>query len=250
VPSGHERVDDAVALISAATVGPVARGGEQVLVIQHEAPVGPGNLAGWLHERGIGWRLVEAREAVFPDGDWRAIVVLGSEESAYDDSLDWLRAEKAFLQPLVDGGVPVLGLCFGAQLLALLTGGTVRRAERTIRGWTEVRADDELLGGRWLSWHGDEILPPSGARVTARSATCVEAFEVGPHLGLQFHPEATDGIVAGWAEQDFGDGSEAERVHRETAAHLAEATDGAARIYDRFFRAALAPALASERLER
>ncbi len=221
-----------------------------MLVIQHEQSVPPGNLADWLDQRGIGWRLIEARQAHFPAGDWGAIVVLGSEASAYDDSLDWLRREKEFLQPLVDRGVPVLGLCFGAQLLALLTGGTVRRAGRTIRGWTEVRAEDELLGGRWLSWHGDEILPPPAAIVTARSATCVEAFEVGPHLGLQFHPEATDRIVEGWTEQDFGaSGGDAERVRAETGGHLPDATVGAARIYERFFTAALRLDPVSERLQ-
>lgn len=213
-----------------------------MLVLQHESTVGPGNLAHWLDAHGIAWRLVEARAGVFPDGRWAAIVVLGSEESVYDDSLGWLRAEKHFLQPLVDAGVPVLGLCFGAQLLAELSGGAVRRAERTIRGWTDVEADDPVLGGRWLSWHGDEIVPPSSATVVARSATCVEAFRVGPHLGLQFHPEATAGIVGCWTKQDFGATgfeAEAQRVEAGTATHLRDATDGAARIYESFFSAAL-----------
>ncbi len=213
-----------------------------MLVIQHEPAAGPGNLAEWLDGRGIAWRLAEARTGELPEGDWRAVVVLGSEASAYDDSLDWLRAEKRFLQALVNRGVPMLGLCFGAQLLALLTGGQVRRAERTIRGWTEVEAEDDLLGGRWLSWHGDEIEPPLAATVHARSATCVEAFSIGPHLGLQFHPEATEDIVAGWTEQDFGSlglEAEAQRVQAGTAVHLPAATDGAARIYGRFFSAAL-----------
>jgi GMP synthase (glutamine-hydrolysing) len=217
----------------------------QVLVIQHESGVGPGNLAHWLDEHAIPWQLVEARSAKYPDrDDWRAVVVLGSEESAYDDSLDWLRVEKDYLRPLVEAGVPLLGLCFGAQLLALLTGGEVRRAERTIRGWTDVAADEHVLGGRWLSWHGDEIVPPPAATVLAQSATCVEAFTVGPHLGLQFHPEVTEAIVEDWTEEDFGTAdlrAEADRVRAGNAENLDTATVGAARIYERFF----APVLAS-----
>jgi GMP synthase (glutamine-hydrolysing) len=216
----------------------------QVLVIQHEAGVGPGNLADWLDERRIPWQLVEARGARYPErSDWRAIVVLGSEESAYDESLDWLRTEKDYLRPLVQAGVPMLGLCFGAQLLALLTGGDVRRAEQVIRGWTDVSAEEEVLGGRWLAWHGDEIIPPADATVLARSATCVEAFTVGPHLGLQFHPEVTEGIVEDWTVEDFGTPerqADADRVRTGNAENLPTATTGAARIYDRFFAPVLA----------
>ncbi|BDZ45156.1 type 1 glutamine amidotransferase [Naasia aerilata] len=209
-----------------------------VLIVQHESTVGPGNLTGWLDAQRIPWQLADARASRYPERPWRAIVVLGSEASAYDDTLDWLRAEKAYLQPLVDSGTPVLGLCFGAQLLAVLTGGEVRRAAATIRGWTDVRSEEETLGGRWLSWHGDEILPASSAEVVARSATCVEAFRVGPHLGLQFHPEVTADIVAGWTEEDFGASgleAEASRVERDTASCLTDATVGAAAIYERFF---------------
>ena len=209
----------------------------QVLVLQHEPDVGPGNLADWLDEQEIPWRLVEVRSIRYPPvRDLRAIVVLGSEASAYDDTLAWVRAEKRFLQPLVDAGVPVLGLCFGAQLLALLTGGGVRRAASTVRGWTTVEADEDVFGGRWLSWHGDEIVAPSTSEVIARSATCVEAFTVGPHLGLQFHPEVTDPIVEGWTAEDARElGDEADRVRRDTARHLPDATAGAAKIYERFF---------------
>ncbi|WP_210507633.1 type 1 glutamine amidotransferase [Naasia sp. SYSU D00057] len=218
----------------------------QVLVIQHESSVGPGNLASWLNERDIPWQLVEARDARYPDrDDWRAIVVLGSEESAYDESLDWLRAEKEYLRPLVEAGVPMLGLCFGAQLLALLTGGEVHRAQQAIRGWTEVDADEDVLGGRWLAWHGDEIVPPPAATVLARSATCVEAFTVGPHLGLQFHPEVTEEIVEDWTADDFGTAElqpEADRVRAGNAENLGTATEGASRIYERFFAPVLTPA--------
>jgi GMP synthase (glutamine-hydrolysing) len=209
-----------------------------VLVLQHESTVGPGNLTTWLDDHDILWRLVEAPRAQYPAGPWRAIVVLGSEASVYDDSLDWLRAEKRYLQPLVDAGVPLLGLCFGAQLLALLTGGEVHRAPHTIRGWTDVRSADPLLGGRWLSWHGDEIVPPGTADILAQSATCVEAFSVGRHLGLQFHPEVTRDIVDSWTAEDFGAPGleeQARRVQRDTAACLTTATTGAAAIYERFF---------------
>ncbi|WP_210479858.1 type 1 glutamine amidotransferase [Naasia sp. SYSU D00948] len=217
-------------------------------MLQHEAAVGSGNLAAWLDDRGIPWRLVDARSGEFPEGSWSAVVVLGSEASAYDDSLDWLRSEKRFLRPLVERGVPVLGLCFGAQLLALLTGGQVRRAAQTVRGWTDVDADDDVLAGRWLSWHGDEILAPPRAVVRARSATCLEAFRIGRHLGLQYHPEVTAGIVDGWSAQDFGAASpQAVRVRVGTEENLPDATAGASRIYDRFFTAALT---ASDGLQR
>ena len=52
--------------------------------------------------------------------------------------------------------------------------------------------------GPWLAWHNDEVVAPPGASVLAANASGVQAYRVGPHVGVQFHPEVTPEIVAGW----------------------------------------------------
>jgi GMP synthase-like glutamine amidotransferase len=130
--------------------------------------------------------------------------------------------------------VPVLGVCFGAQSLAVALGGSVVRAARWERGWMAVATDDPDLvpSGPWFQWHEDAILPPPGATVVARTDLCVQAFTIGPHLAVQFHPEVTDIQVASWAT-DAEDPQRDELVAR-TRAELPAARARAAALLDRF----------------
>ena len=129
--------------------------------------------------------------------DWApcGIILSGGPNSVYGESVP--TADPALLEL----GVPVLGVCYGMQLLAQLSGGKVQRATRREYG----RAGVEVLGGRlfrgfgrgeetpvWMS-HGDHVdVPPPGYTVVARSDnTPVAAFEHDelPIYGVQFHPE-------------------------------------------------------------
>ena len=70
------------------------------------------------------------------------LVVLGSAAAADDDSLPWLGPERAYLDRSIELGVPVLGICFGGQLLARVLGGTVGRAARPERGFVPLTSAD------------------------------------------------------------------------------------------------------------
>jgi imidazoleglycerol phosphate synthase glutamine amidotransferase subunit HisH len=119
-------------------------------------------------------------------------------------------AEIEFLRGAVEHDVPVLGLCFGGQALALAAGGAVARSEPPEIGWIEVETSDpELIPpGPWLHFHYDLLAPPPGAEVVARSPAGPAAFVLKRSLGLQFHPESTPEIGAEWARLD------AERLER------------------------------------
>ncbi|MFT4087818.1 MAG: hypothetical protein QM658_11845 [Gordonia sp. (in: high G+C Gram-positive bacteria)] len=103
-------------------------------------------------------------------------------------------------------GVPMFGVCFGGQLLADVLGGSALPGLRPEYGFTPVQTDDPLLvgPGPWFEFHHDVIAPPPGARVVARTASGVQAFTSGPHLGVQFHPEATLECLRAWRRRPSG----------------------------------------------
>jgi GMP synthase (glutamine-hydrolysing) len=171
-----------------------------VIVIEHQESAPAGLLAEWLDERAIRWARLGATDPLPDPKAPAAIVTLGSEHSAYSPAPAWIGDELRFLAAALAQGTPVLGICFGAQALALAAGGRVARADRPEVGWVSPQSDVEQLRGPWLSWHDDAIDLPPGATELARSDGALQAFALGPHLGLQFHPEVTPAIWQGWAD--------------------------------------------------
>ena len=100
-----------------------------------------------------------------------------------------------------DAEVPILGICFGGQLLARVLGGQVVRSERPEIGWLPVSTLDSSLvtGGPWFQWHFDAFTLPPGARLVAEKGASVQAYTLGHGMGLQFHPEVTPEMVTAWA---------------------------------------------------
>jgi GMP synthase (glutamine-hydrolysing) len=174
----------------------------RALVIQHEGSAPGGYVTEWLEDRGA------TQEVLRIDSDGRAvdahgyelIVTLGSEASAFDDSVPWLARELALLRDAAHADVPVLGICFGAQMLARALGGRAMKSAQPEIGWLKIRTDEPSLvaPGPWLLWHFDTFEPPPQARLIADSPAGPQAYTVGRSLGVQFHPEATPEITASW----------------------------------------------------
>jgi GMP synthase-like glutamine amidotransferase len=131
----------------------------------------------------------------YPDPlDWDLIVPMGAPWSVNDPGVaSWVVPELAMLAKAHAAGVPLLGVCFGGQVLAAALGGGVERAPRPEMGWVDVRTDDpSLVGpGPWFQFHYDRWILPPGAVEVARSEVCSQAFVLGRTMGLQFHPEIT-----------------------------------------------------------
>jgi GMP synthase (glutamine-hydrolysing) len=142
-------------------------------------------------------RSVDDLPAVDP---FDVLVVMGSSRSAYDDTVSWLAGELDYVAEAVRRHTPVLGVCFGGQLLARALGGSVARAPEPEMGWAEVDTDrpDLVSAGPWMNFHFDRFTPPPGATEIARTDLASQAFTVGPHLGVQFHPEMTRDVIDTW----------------------------------------------------
>lgn len=134
--------------------------------------------------------------------DFDVVVPMGAPWSVYDDETVgmWVHDEITFLRAAHDCGVPVLGICFGAQALAAALGGAVIPATEYEIGWTVVDSDrpDVVPPGPWFQWHGDRWVLPEGIRAFARTARAEQAFSCGRSLGVQFHPELTPTMLDGW----------------------------------------------------
>lgn len=179
-----------------------------------------------------------------------AILVGGSPLAAYDwEAHAFLREEAAFLRRAADAGLPLLGVCFGAQFLAHLLGGRAYRAPRAELGagtvhLTEDGRRDPVLAGcpptlDVVQWHGDSFDPPPGAVLLARGdAIRNQMFRVEHVVGIQFHPEVTEVEVTAWADADPA-GVTAAGKSREGVAAECRALDAAmdrfaARLLDNF----------------
>jgi GMP synthase (glutamine-hydrolysing) len=184
--------------------GPEPAVTDRLLVIEHGAYAPAGLLGEWAADRGLAVHTV-ALHAGEPlpaaVSGYRAGVSLGSSHAAYDDTVPWLAGELAFLDRLLAAEVPVFGICFGAQVLARVLGARLYRMGAPEIGWVRTPGGCPAMPeGPWLSWHYDAFDLPSGAAELSANEVAAQAFSVGPHTGVQFHPEATQPIARSWVE--------------------------------------------------
>jgi len=176
--------------------------------------------------RELGHDLVEFRPAAGSapaDFDPDAVLVLGgSMHVDQENEHPWLMGEREWLQDLLDSGLPTLGVCLGAELLANAAGWNVTRLPRPEIGWHDVgltpaAGADPLLSAipsRFpaFQWHSYAAEPPPGATVLARNPACAQAYRVAQNAwGIQFHAEVDAGSIEKWLS-DGADGGDAREV--------------------------------------
>jgi GMP synthase-like glutamine amidotransferase len=130
------------------------------------------------------------------------VLVLGSDWNVYDVTVgEAVARESEYLRSTVSAGVPVLGICYGAQILAHALGGQVMRHPGGGEvGWYVVESDDPALPeGPYVQWHSDVFTVPTGAVELARSQAGPQAFASGSAFAVQFHPEVTPDVLERWA---------------------------------------------------
>lgn len=174
-----------------------------VHVLQHVPFEGIGSMEAWLREREAAIRYTRFFEsAELPElSGLDLVIAMGGPMSVNDEeALPWLVEEKRFIRDAIQQGVPVLGICLGAQLIASSLGSRVYPSGLKEIGWFDIEAipqegDHFHFPARVpvFHWHGETFDLPENATHLARSAACAhQAFQVDDRvIGLQFHLETT-----------------------------------------------------------
>lgn len=228
----------------------------RALLIANETDADPGFIGHSLRRRGFAFTELIREQHHEWSGDAEAlagrhelVLALGSGWSVCDPALAAPRAaEQSLVRATLDSGTPFIGICYGAQILSESAGGSVERAPEPEIGWCPIDVDPDLreeadvLRGPWMQWHYDRCLPPARARVLATSPVAVQAFVLPSALGVQFHPEVTESVVAQWSSGRDGEaelqdlGVDRETLITDTRRNVTSGLDRCDRIVDWFFR--------------
>lgn len=192
----------------------------RALALSHVEVDGLGTLEHWLPAAGLDLDIVRvyADDAVptrLPDG-YDALVVMGGAQNV-DEDHDWLPREQELVRACVRAGVPMMGVCLGAQVMAAACGGVVARGPvgpevgaGRIFLRPEAQADPlfagmpEIVEAVQWHWYGVAQLPPGAVWLASSPAYPHQAFRLGGLAwGIQFHPETPPHQVEQWTDEDL-----------------------------------------------
>lgn len=214
--------------------------GKTALIIRHVPYEGVAGFRAPIEEAGYAIDRVDVDDAHFPHHDLTRpdlLIMMGGPMGVYEqDQHPWIACQLRRLALRLEAGLPTLGVCFGAQMIAAAMGGTVHPGPHKEIGFDELTvlppagSPDSplahLAGQPVLHWHGDTFTLPDGVELLASSRLYPhQAFRRGANiLALQFHAEmGLDPRFEAWIDQGgpmmAEAGTSAERLRTEHALH-------------------------------
>ena len=196
-----------------------------ILILKHIEIEGPETIGQFFTDEGFAITVLDLHKGdslpkTFDHVD--AVISLGGPMNVYEEKkYPFLKEETAFIQKVLERGIPFLGICLGSQLLAKAAKATVGSSPEKEIGFLPVQLTasgkkDPLFEGvkgqlDVFQWHEDMFEVPSNGTLLASSSVCPhQAFRVGPcAYGVQFHIEITDKSIREWSDEYFQAGDRA-----------------------------------------
>lgn len=188
---------------------------KQVWAIQHIGYEDLGSFEPVLKSRGFEVKYFCSRHVDYKGlfaADPELIINLGGPMSVYDDErYPWVHAEQQFIEERIESEKPLMGICFGAQMIARALGANIYVGSQGKEiGWSKITVNDDgmktpfrYLDGElthMMHWHGDTFDLPDGAVLLASSDKYKkQAYSYGDHIfAMQCHPEVTEAKLKLW----------------------------------------------------
>ncbi len=182
---------------------------ERTAVVISNPTVGAelGHLEPWLRDNGFDVRRLVRDDILSADAadDADLVIVLGSEwtlartmdaPSDPPQAAAAIAAEIELVRRRIEQDKPLLGICFGGQMLSRTLGGEVTRQAAPHIAWETPESEVEELRAPWVLLHNDAFTVPPGAELLAEADHAPIAFRYGRAWGVQFHPEVDAEILA------------------------------------------------------
>jgi GMP synthase-like glutamine amidotransferase len=208
--------------------------GPSAVVLQHRDDAPGGLLIDVLAAAGFRSRIVrvDCGEPLPNPTPFTLAVTLGCDDAVDGQAMSPIDAELDWLRQADRSGSAVLGVGSGAQTLALAFGGDVERAPRAQHGWVWISSSIPgwISPGPWLAWQRHVICLPPNAQLLAHNQLGPQAYSVGGHLGVQFHPEVTPKILCDWVTASRAASLDAQGTLEVASREYATASAGAHRL--------------------
>ena len=196
-------------------------------IFHHAVCEPPAYLCAYLERRGLPFEIICIHDKhKVPDelDDISGLIFMGGQGSVNDDK-DWIAQELSLIHQADSSHIPMLGVCFGAQLISKALGGSVYPGNEMEIGWHVIEAvnakirsaeTDAVIEKRWLAglpehfdafqWHAHTFTVPPGAAPLWRSQCCEQqGFARGRVLAMQFHLEVTTDSILELSRHFSGD---------------------------------------------